>query len=731
MELFRLLGTIAIEKADAIKALEDTKRKGKETETTLSGAFKTIGQKYVDMGKKMALVSTAATGAFAGIVKSSASVAAEVSAYEQIMGSYADTASKKLAGVADAVGMTDTRLTPYMTSMTAKFQGLGLGIEQSTDLASSGLTIAADAAAFWDKSLEDSMSALNSFVNGNYEGGEAIGLFANETTLARYAAEELGLEWQNMTEAEKQITRLKFAEEMQKKSKVTGQAAKEAGQYANVMAELKEAIRQMAASIGEVALPVVTKMVQGLTFFIQKAEGMNTALKVVIVALLGITAVASPLLIIFGQMCNGIGSMIDLYGRLTKKQAASAASSHVLAESNWKLSSSYISLKASEIADTIATKANTVAKGLNAAATKIQASSIYKLITAHKLATVAALGLAAPLIALAVYMAKTGETGEEIAQKITDFSEKVAAMIPQLTDKLVAGIDAIIQTLPTLLPVLIQAGLKLFMGLVQSLIQIIEPLVAALPQIIEAISATVPVLIPALLEAAVLLFMAFVQAIPEIIPALIEGCVLILNTLKSSLANGVSKIWDSIRSTAKSKWDSIKTAIIQPVENARDKVKALIDKIRSFFNFSWSLPKLKMPHITISGKFKLNPPTAPKFSIRWYKKAMDEAMLLNSPTIFGYGDGQFLGGGEAGQEVVAGSETLMNMVRTAVASENSRTHEAIERLTGLIGQYLPAILDGMDKDLVLDTGALVGGTRDAFYKEMGVITATKSRRGLK
>lgn len=316
MELFRLLGTIAIQNESAIAEIKETTKEAERAENRISKSFKTIGQKSVDLGKKMAVASAAAGGALVGIVKSSANVAAEVSAYEQIMGSYADTASKKLAGVADAVGMADTRLTPYMTSMTAKFQGLGLDIEQSTDLASSGLTIAADAAAFWDKSLEDSMSALNSFVNGNYEGGESIGLFANETTLAKYAAEELGLEWQNMTEAEKQITRLNFAEEMQRTSQVTGQAAKESGQYANVMAELKESIRQMAASLGEVVLPVVTKITEGITSFIQKLDGMGTGVKVVIVALIALVAAASPLLIVFGMVATGIGSIISLFGTL-------------------------------------------------------------------------------------------------------------------------------------------------------------------------------------------------------------------------------------------------------------------------------------------------------------------------------------------------------------------------------------------------------------------------------
>lgn len=449
------------------------------------------------------------------------------------------------------------------------------------------------------------------------------------------------------------------------------------------------------------------------------------------------------------------------------------------------------------VASALAVAKDTAAKVINAVATSkigTAASSavakVLALAAAHKVATVAALGLAAPIIALAVYMIKTGATADEVAAQITGFADKLAGMItgfanafPSMVDSFVGAftsvIEAITGALPTLVPALIQAGLMLFMALVDSLTQIIEPLVAtlptvinaliqaiivlvpallqaaitlfmalvdaipqiipplieAIPQIIDAILGMLPTLVPALLQGAVTLFMAFVQAIPKIVPALIQAWGQIVTTVKTYLAEAVSNVWDSIKSTAKAKWEGIKSAITSPVENARDLVKKAIDKMRSFFNFSWSLPKLKLPHISISGKFSIKPPSAPKFSIQWYRKAMDEAMLLDSPTIFGYGDGGFLGGGEAGQEFISGSKPLTQMVKSAVSEEvgavSTRTVNAIEKLTDLLGQYLTAILNGMGRDLVLDTGALVGGTKDEFYRQMGMITATKSRRGLR
>lgn len=264
MELFKLFGTIGIKNEEANQAIDETTEKAEGSESRMGAAFKKIGaaiaaafaiDKIIAFGKE--------------IVNVAAEVDAEVSAFEQIMGDYSEEASAKVEKIADATGMVSTRLTPYMTSMTAKFKGLGYDVEDATDLASDGLTIAADAAAFWDKSLDESMSHLNSFVNGSYEGGEAIGLFANDTQMAAYAVKTGVVDstqaWSSLDEATKQATRLEYAKNMMKQSGATGQAAKEAGQYANVQANLNEKWRQFKAQIGEpllqnIVIPAMEKL---------------------------------------------------------------------------------------------------------------------------------------------------------------------------------------------------------------------------------------------------------------------------------------------------------------------------------------------------------------------------------------------------------------------------------------------------------------------------------------
>lgn len=137
----------------------------------------------------------------------------------------------------------------------------------------------------------------------------------------------------------------------------------------------------------------------------------------------------------------------------------------------------------------------------------------------------------------------------------------------------------------------------------------------------------------------------------------------VVNSIKSTISNGFNAAKDTVSNV----FNSIKNSISNVMNSAKSAVQNAIDNIKSKFNFSWSLPKLKMPHPKISGSFSLNPPSVPKFSIEWYKKAMNGGMILNGATIFGMDSkGNFLGGGEAGSETIVGTASLLNMIRQAV-----------------------------------------------------------------
>ena len=74
----------------------------------------------------------------------------------------------------------------------------------------------------------------------------------------------------------------------------------------------------------------------------------------------------------------------------------------------------------------------------------------------------------------------------------------------------------------------------------------------------------------------------------------------------------------------------------------------------------------------------------PSLGIKWYAQAMNNPMILDAPTIFGMSNGQMLGAGEAGAEVVSGRDTLMRMIIDASNNGSDDIVNALNRILALL-----------------------------------------------
>ena len=174
-----------------------------------------------------------------------------------------------------------------------------------------------------------------------------------------------------------------------------------------------------------------------------------------------------------------------------------------------------------------------------------------------------------------------------------------------------------------------------------------------------------------------------------------------VETVKSTISNG----FEAAKKTVEDIFDKIKEKISEKLEAAKETVSNAIEKIKGFFNFSWSLPKLKLPHFKIEGEFSLNPPSVPHFSIDWYKKAMDNPFILDGAQIFGAANGSFLGGGEAGREIVVGEQKALDLI--SKASGNQELLTRVNYLIRLLEYYLPKRTSPTSKELDRMLGALL------------------------
>ena len=150
---------------------------------------------------------------------------------------------------------------------------------------------------------------------------------------------------------------------------------------------------------------------------------------------------------------------------------------------------------------------------------------------------------------------------------------------------------------------------------------------------------------------------------------------------------------------------SIYSTISSKMSAARDAVGNAISALKSKFNFSWSLPHLKLPHVSISGSFSINPPSVPHFGISWYK----DGGILTRPTIFGAAGNNLLAGGEAGAEAVVPLATLWDKLETMITSvfntASTTGGSSGEGLTSTAGRLLT--LDDFSLGSLADSGGVV------------------------
>lgn len=107
-------------------------------------------------------------------------------------------------------------------------------------------------------------------------------------------------------------------------------------------------------------------------------------------------------------------------------------------------------------------------------------------------------------------------------------------------------------------------------------------------------------------------------------------------------ANGVKAFWgnvfNNIGNTVSTALENVKNSIKSKLDGALNIVKGIVDKIRSVFNFKWSLPELKLPHVSVSGG---KPPfgiggmgSLPKFDIKWF----ENGGVFGKPSLIGVGE---------------------------------------------------------------------------------------------
>lgn len=261
MDLFTLVAKIGLD--------------SKEYEQGIKGAKQGFEKLDTWMVAKAQLIADGVKRAFSTIadfakdaITAAADVSAEKAQFAATFEGIEEAANGVLASVSNDTGILATRLQQVGTKAFSQFKGAGIDAAGALSMMDEYTRIAADAAAYYDISLEDADVRLRSFLRGNTEAGDAIGLFTSESQRNSKAVELYGTKWTNLTEAQKQNLMLNVAQEIYDQSGATGQAAREMDGWVNVVGNLQRVWKDVLAVVGAPFYESLTPVVKKLSEFL-------------------------------------------------------------------------------------------------------------------------------------------------------------------------------------------------------------------------------------------------------------------------------------------------------------------------------------------------------------------------------------------------------------------------------------------------------------------------------
>lgn len=621
----------------------------------LGQKFQDTGEKISGAGRTIAPVSKAA-GVVAGALGATAYKAARAADDINTLSKVSGIGTQELQLYAASADLVDVSVEDMAKAQTKLKKNMFNAAKGTGDAAIAfdklGVKVVGNDGHLRNQNdvFQETIKKLGSMKNETERDALAMQIFGKSATQLNPMIEDMGKTYQLVTETMKK-NKIKFVDQ---------ETLDQANAFNDQVDTMKfiaiTAFQQIGSKIAAALLPAITKIQEGFSKVMGYISNMDGRVLAVITGIAGAIAAVAPALLIVGGLTSKFGKALSSLAQIAPGFSGA-------------LGKAFGFLKANPI-----------------------------------------ILVVAALAALALMIGKTGMSAEQVSDKIAGFVNSAVNMINGIVAKLPEILNSIINGLITMLPALVRGAVTLYMGLVQALPKILPALIQGLIQLITMGIQTLPAMMPIVINAAILLFMEIVKAIPAIAVALFQAMPQVLNAILIGLQpvigivgniftnakNTILSIWNSIKATATSVWNAIKSAITSPVSAAYNAVSNIIQRIRSLFNFTWKLPHLKLPHVSISGGFSLKPLKVPHFDLKWYK----EGGIFDKPTIAGIG--------EAGSEAVLPTHKLDKFLEEAVLRTrgSERTDELLETMIMLMQSMMRdmprKMVEEMAQNLKLD-----------------------------
>ncbi|HEM4265108.1 TPA: phage tail tape measure protein [Streptococcus suis] len=690
---------------DGMKAMSATIR---------AEALQATSEKLADISQKIFEVGTESMSAAAQLQASNAQ-------FSTVFGDMENSAKDALNKIGEEMDIVPERLQGSFTQMASFAKTSGMDTAQALDLTTRATRAAADGAAFYDKSIEEVTENLQSFLKGNYENDAALGISATETTRNAAANKLYGKSFNELSEAQKQLTLLQMVEDGNELSGALGQAARESDGLENVLGNLRQSGTNALAAIGQPILEMLIPVFQSLADIVSQLAtwftNLSSPIKEVVIIFTGILAVVGMLLPIFlglqvaaaamGTTVVGmitaflpiVGIIVGIVAAITllivglKELWTNHEGFRTAVTEIWNSIYTFLSMIIQQISSFVMSIWGTLTTWwtenqqliLNAATT------VWNAITTVIQTVMTILG---PLIQA---------SWENIKLIITAAWEMIKIVVEAAINVVLGIIKAVMQVITgdwTGAWETIKQVLSIAWEGIKSLISLALNFIA---QYISTAWTGIKHTISNVLSAISSVISSIWSAIQSTISSVMSAIGSTVSTIWNGISNTVSNILNGISNTVSSVWNGVKNTISSAINGARDAVSNAINAIKNLFNFQIRWPHIPLPHFRVSGS--ANPLDwlkggIPRISIDWYAKGG----ILTKPTAFGVNGNSLMVGGEAGKEAVLplNEQTLgaigrgiaktmtsnLPAIQITITGNTVREEADLHRLAELVGEKL-------------------------------------------